>query len=564
MGDGFLRRCRRLLALVLLLVAVSSHDALAGKRLAIIVGNNDYAEVPKLSTAVNDAREAREVLERRGFSVEVVENGTKRQISRALAKIESAIEPGDSVLFHFAGHGFEIDGQNWLLPIDVPAAKQGESGVVKDESFNAADIIERFRAKGAGTVVAILDACRDNPFAQGGTRALGGGRGLARMDASGGVFILFSAGAKQQALDRLSPADPVQTSIFARTFLPLLADGRMTLIDLAKETQVRVRTLARSVGHEQLPAYYDGVVGRIGITGEVSTESAPPTMQAPSAAPPVSPEDLFWRSVEAKNDRTSYRAYLDEVGRGAFPGTYRRLAELRLAALTTPAPAPAATPAPPRTQPTPPPRQEAGGPEIEACDRAGSAPDDKEKPPNVPGIAFGELAAPSAVAACSRAVAITGAPRRLHFQLGRAYFKLRNMRDAAANYQKGAELGHGLAMHSLGVMHLKGEGVGRDYGMARSLFEGAGAEGLGASLREIGIMYSRGLGTSADYLKARFYYEKATELGESLAFNDLGVLYFEGRGVPRDRNKACEFFRRGAAAADPIAVNSTNRNCRGR
>ena len=556
---GVVRRFRRFVALATILLASAiGGDAFAvGKRIALVVGNNDYAEVQPLTTAVNDAREARAVLERLGFTVEVVENGTKRQISRAIAKVEGMIEPGDSVLFHYAGHGFEIDGQNWLLPIDVPGAKQGEAGLVKDESFNAADVIERLRARGAGTVVAILDACRDNPFTPtGGTRAIGGTRGLARMDASGGVFILFSAGAKQQALDRLSPSDPVKTSVFARTFLPLLSDSRMTLIDLAKETQERVRTMARSVGHEQLPAYYDGVVGRIGVTGEVSTESAQPKMQAPSVAPPVSPEDLFWRSVEAKDDAASYRAYLDEVARGAFPGTYKRLAELRLQALTA-APKPTASA---RTAPAP--RQEATGPDIDACDRAAASPADAEKPASMPGVDFAALAPQAAIIACRKALDVPGTPRRIYFQLGRAYNKLRNFREAAAQYQKGAELEHGLAMHNLAVMHEKGDGVKRDYGLARTLFEGAAAAGVASSLHEISVMYQRGWGGPVDYVKARYYFEKAAERGEAMSYANLVNLYFHGQGVPRNRDKACEIYRKGSDAGDANATKNMNGNCR--
>ena len=83
---------------------------------------------------VNDARAMKNGLQSVGFEVERVENGTKRQMSRAFAKVEGKIEPGDTVVFHFSGHGFEIDGQNWLLPIDVPAAREGEAGLVKDEA----------------------------------------------------------------------------------------------------------------------------------------------------------------------------------------------------------------------------------------------------------------------------------------------------------------------------------------------------------------------------------------------------------------------------------------------
>lgn len=111
----------------------------AAKQLAIVVGNDAYTEVTPLNAGVNDAMAMAEGLKRAGIAVELVVNATKRQISRALANVEGNIAPGDTVVFHFSGHGFEIDGQNWLLPIDVPAAREGEAGLVKDESFNAAD-----------------------------------------------------------------------------------------------------------------------------------------------------------------------------------------------------------------------------------------------------------------------------------------------------------------------------------------------------------------------------------------------------------------------------------------
>ena len=268
-------------AAALSVFALLSSDPVSAKQLAIVTGNNAYVEVPPLSAAVNDARAMKEALRSQGFEVELVENGSKRQMSRALSKVEAQVEPGDTVVFHYSGHGFEIDGQNWLLPIDVPAAREGEAGLVKDEAFNAADIIERFRSRGAGRVIAILDACRNNPFAKTGTRALSGSRGLARMDASGGVFIMFSAGAKQEALDSLSSTDPEKTSVFVRSLLPLIARKDMTLIDLAKETQEQVRGLAQSVGHDQIPAYYDGIVGRVTLTG------------APVVAPTVTQQDVL-------------------------------------------------------------------------------------------------------------------------------------------------------------------------------------------------------------------------------------------------------------------------------
>src|SRR5262249_31503425 len=113
----------------------------------------------------------------------------------------------------------------------------------------------------------VLDACRDNPFAAAGTRSLPGTRGLARVDAPEGVFVLMSAGAKQEALDRLSDSDANPNSVFTRTFLAELAKPGQTLGQIAKRTQVEVKALAATVGYQQTPAYYDQVIGDVVLSG---------------------------------------------------------------------------------------------------------------------------------------------------------------------------------------------------------------------------------------------------------------------------------------------------------
>ena len=499
--------CNKLFSLVSAAFLLLAPSIATAKQLAVVVGNDSYAEVPQLSSGVNDARAIRDSLQSVGFDVELVENGTKRQMSRAFSKVESKVEPGDTLVFHFSGHGFEIDGQNWLLPIDVPAAREGEAGLVKDEAFNAADIIERFRTKGAGRVIAVLDACRNNPFAKTGTRALSGTRGLARMDASGGVFIMFSAGAKQEALDRLSPADPVKTSIFVRSFLPLIPRNDMTLIDIAKETQERVRELARSVGHEQIPAYYDGIVGRVTLTG-APTVTPVTKADVPAARPP--------EAAPAKAAATTQQV---------------------------------------ATEP------EVTSPEIEACDRAAASPRDPDKPANIPGVEPEALAAQAGILACRKAVEIPGAPRRMFFQLGRSYGKLNNFRDAIVYYIKAVDLKHPVAMHNLAALNAEGKGVRQDYSTARVLYESAAAAGIDESLNQVGRLYEMGLGAPRDYSKALFYYRKAVEAGNAAAHSRLGAMYVNGLGVPKDNNKACELFRAGATMGSPDAATNARRFC---
>ncbi len=108
----------------------------------------------------------------------------------------------------------------------------------------------------------MLDACRDDPFARDGTKGGMSLKGLARMQPQKGMFVLYSAGVGQKALDRLGPDDGEPNSVFTRKFMPILSTPGLPLVDIAKRTQVEVQALARKVHHTQEPAYYDQVVGQ--------------------------------------------------------------------------------------------------------------------------------------------------------------------------------------------------------------------------------------------------------------------------------------------------------------
>jgi hypothetical protein len=248
--------------------------AQAEKRVALLVGNNGYDNVPQLDTAINDARALGETLRKIGFRVFVGENQSRRSMSEAFLAFDRTIELGDTALFFFAGHGFEIHGQNYLLPTDVPPATEGQEELVRDASFAVESIIDRLQARGARITILVLDACRNNPFERSGTRALRGTRGLAPLTPSEGVFVVFSAGAKQTALDSLGPNDLDPNSVFTRNFIRELVTPTLTLVQIAKRTQIEVKQLAASVHHEQAPAYYDQIVGDVVFTW--SPGDAPP------------------------------------------------------------------------------------------------------------------------------------------------------------------------------------------------------------------------------------------------------------------------------------------------
>jgi Caspase domain len=301
-----------LIAVGIAALVLGSSPAEAAKRLALVIANNAYENVPKLMKAVNDADAVASELSKLGFEVVKAEDVGRRAMSRALVELEGKIGPGDTALIYFAGHGFAIDGTNYLLPVDVPVAGPGQEGLVRDASFAANGLSDRLQEKGASTVILILDACRDNPFAVAGKRSIGMTRGLTRMDPAEGMFVLFSAGQGQSALDRLSDTDNNPNSVFTRTLLVEMETPGQSMVQIAKKTQAKVRELAAKVDHVQVPAYYDQIVGDLYLspdgaaadTGNVAKlqegagESVLPKQEQKVAALPTNPQPLasFTRS----------------------------------------------------------------------------------------------------------------------------------------------------------------------------------------------------------------------------------------------------------------------------
>jgi len=275
--------------------------ACAEKRVALVIGNNDYRNVPKLQKAVNDARTMGDTLKQLGFTVMVAENQTRQAFSESLLAFDNAVGPGDTAFFFYAGHGFEIAGQNFLLPTDVPAAGEGQEELVRDASVLADRIIERLQNKNVRTAILVFDACRNNPFERSGTRALAGGGGLAPMtQLPEGVFSVFSAGPRQTALDRLSNSDDNPNSVFTRTFAKELLQPGENLVQVAQHTRRMVSEMAETVNHKQIPVYFDQMVDDVFLNGvakgppdaskapssEAAKPSGPP--QQVAALPPVS------------------------------------------------------------------------------------------------------------------------------------------------------------------------------------------------------------------------------------------------------------------------------------
>jgi hypothetical protein len=324
---------RRRIFATLILVVLQVIPAAAERKLALVIGNNNYQDVPKLEKAVGDAKAIGETLAGLGFEVSTALDMDRRGLNLALSKLYASISPGDTVLLHYSGHGVQIENDNYLLPTDVPAPADGNVELLKSESIRLLTVVETLGEKGAGARILIIDACRDNPFAQAGKRSIGGTRGLANVATDKGTFIMYSAGAGQSALDRLGDNDGTATSVYTRVLLSRLKDPGVKLRDLAASVRDEVESMGKTVGHDQRPAYYDDLPADFSLAP--LTNGTPPVtkpiVEATIPTPPVKTEpanDEARQAWEAVKDQSS-PAPFDMVA-ARYPNTlYGDLAHAR-------------------------------------------------------------------------------------------------------------------------------------------------------------------------------------------------------------------------------------------
>ena len=225
-------------------------------RRALVIGNDSYKQITKLLNAREDAKAVAESLEQVGYMVTLKLHLTEKEMKSALRVFKSQINGGEEVVIFYAGHGVQLGSSNYLLPTDIAGENEEQ---IKDEAIQLQRILDDMTEKKAKLTLVMLDACRDNPFKVAGRNI--GGRGLAPTSAANGQMVIFSAGTGQQALDRLGPNDKDKNGVFTRVLIKEMKNAGVSVDKLIRNVRTQVVTLAQSIGHEQVPAIYDQVVG---------------------------------------------------------------------------------------------------------------------------------------------------------------------------------------------------------------------------------------------------------------------------------------------------------------
>ncbi len=272
----------------------SAAPALAERKLAFVAGINAYpnlAPEAQLERAVKDAETVADTLQGLGFTVvRLTTDVNQANFLRQFANFVEQLEPGDTVLVYFSGHGISLDKSNFLIPADIPKLQAGDERLLGARAIAETDLIEDIGRRGVKITIMVIDACRNNPFPREGRKGLGLGKGFARLDSPNGVMSIYAAGAGQEALDHLAANDTDANSVFTRIFVKYLKTKGLNLSELGDSVRDDVDALTN---HAQVPGVYNQIVGQRSIylaglpTGSPSTGAD----KADAVTPPPPKED---------------------------------------------------------------------------------------------------------------------------------------------------------------------------------------------------------------------------------------------------------------------------------
>jgi hypothetical protein len=304
---------------LLIAVAFAQGPAEAAKRVALVIGNSAYKSAPALKNPRNDADGMAAALSRLGFQVLKGTDVDQFNLKALVRSFSQEIDTASMALFFYAGHGLQVNGKNYLIPVDAALDKEA------DLDFEAMDmnfILRQLERKDRTNIV-LLDACRNNPLSTGLSRAMGErsvfvGRGLARVETGVGTFIGFATQPDFVALDGEGQNSPFTEALLKHIETPGLD------IELLMR-RVREDVISSTQG-KQVPWSNSSLVGEVVLKvtpAAVEAEKAPePAVQAPAPQPPQGAsreiEIAYWNSVKDSNNPTFLRTYIEAFPKGVF------------------------------------------------------------------------------------------------------------------------------------------------------------------------------------------------------------------------------------------------------
>lgn len=501
----------KIVAVAVLAIATAPESHAEG-RVALVIGNGDYVNAKSLPNPGNDATDVSDSLKRLGFSVTTVLDGTYNDIRQAVRSFNIQVQGAEIGLIYYAGHGMELGGENWLIPVDADLKSDVD---VANSAISLKTIMQSVsRATGLGLV--ILDACRDNTFAakiapSKLTRSVE--RGFARVEPTTNVLVAYAAKDGTTAKDGEGRNSPYTAALLRNLERPGLEVGQMF-------RRVRDEVVASS-NRQQQPFVYGSLSSRPFYLNQTAT------LPAPSSGPqvlanPKAEDEAIWATIKESNDSQLFQQFLIKFPDSSHDADVReRLAGLQVA---------------------------------DECDRLAKSFIDRDQARTISVSRGGDTAPDAATTACEQAMRRFPDAARYAFEAGRVYETRKDYSRARQRYEKASTLGSAFAAFRLGLLYSEKDRLPTDYAQARNWFAKAVDQNIPAAMFNLGILYETGRGGSQDYAKAHEMYSKAAAGGDRRAMKNLGSLYEMGRGVQRDYAESLRWYKMAAELGDWSAM----------
>jgi len=305
---------RLIITFFLLLFAFTTYAARGigvtekSNRIALVIGNANYKSSP-LKNPVNDANDMATVLKQKGFIVTLLTDASKRQMKSAIGQFGKQLRDGGVGLFFYAGHGMQVDGVNYLIPVGASIEAEDD---IEYESVDANRILSKMESAGNDLNMVFLDACRNNPFTKSFRSS---DKGLAQMDAPKGSFVSFATAPGSVAADGSG-----RNGLFTGELIKYMQVPGLPLTKMMMEVR---KGVLRESEDQQTPWDVSSLTGDFYFTGggdqEITTIQIEESITQPVVKTAASEmESEMWAMVKDSNSKTDFEIFMESYPNGAY------------------------------------------------------------------------------------------------------------------------------------------------------------------------------------------------------------------------------------------------------
>ncbi|HSU26187.1 MAG TPA: caspase family protein, partial [Pyrinomonadaceae bacterium] len=290
------------------------------KRTALVIGNADYTKARTLANSANDAADVAKSLSDLGFTVISGTNLDLKQMNEKVREFGDQLRTSGGIgLFYYAGHGIQVGGKNYLIPVDAEIPREDE---IDFNALNLDLVLRKMATANNGLNIVILDACRNNPFARSWSRGEEEG-GLAQISAPTGTFIAYATSPDRTASDGAG-----RNGLYTTELLKVIRQPGLKIEEAFKQVTIAVD---RASSGKQVPWTSSSLRGDfyfnpngVNVAASQPAVNLPiPVVNEPATKPTtpvetVSPELADWNKVKNSSNITDIQAYMMKYPRGTY------------------------------------------------------------------------------------------------------------------------------------------------------------------------------------------------------------------------------------------------------